>query len=304
MGLLENWKSSLGLAWNNPSLLVVLGLEFVFASVVGLLFFLLDMWMIVTLNPLAKAAATPRQFISLVTNPATYAVLGTLVLVQALLLGLIDAYFKGGFFSMARNTIQDGGTSMREFLSGAKRYVWPMLGLTIVRYGILIVCGLPLLVAGISILGSSPSLVDARQWALLGVALAAMLVAWLATFVLFLYAEAAIVFDGEGGMAAIRVSVRNVVAAPGRSLLLAGLVLLTIVAASVLEWLLGMPMALLARYQPSLQLASDAWGFVLNAISLFAATVVALLIFSAYASARKHARPAGAHERVKKRAGR
>ncbi len=104
---------------HNPVLTLLLFLEFLFFTPVTVLFFLFQ-------------------------NASPYLVGSA----QLLLFLLIDAFFKAGFFGMAKNVVIDGSTSLREFLPNAKRYWVPILSFQGTVLLLLVLAGLPLLFFG------------------------------------------------------------------------------------------------------------------------------------------------------------
>jgi hypothetical protein len=274
--------------WQNPSLLGVLLLEFLFSVVLGILFFIVDALILASMNQTAFDLAQPN-FINwqAFLNTETIIVAILLIVVEGFLFVYLDSFFKSGFFGMCKNLVQDGSTTFQEFLPSAKRYWHPMFRLLLVRNLLLLIFLIPLVFAGISYLGTTPQFVTPGQAVFFFTTLAIFLIASAIIFLLFFYAEAVVVFRDQAAILSIKESVQLVRSRFGPTFLAFALTILIIVLGGAIESLFATPIDMVASTltpETSIVLvgALNFLRFTLNIVSIIASVIASVYIFLTY----------------------
>lgn len=272
---------------SNPSIFFVLILELVLAFLAFTLFFLLDTALLTWLNRDAltpQVLQNPQAMISVLSNPQTIALALLLLAVQGAIMIVIDSYFKAGAYGMIKNAIKDGSTSFKEFVPNTKRFFIPFFAYQLIRALLLVIVSIPFVVGLVSIIGTTPSLIDQGQIALIitGSVIAAL--GGLIVLFLFLYVAPAIFLDGKGAVPAIKHSIELVKSRFLPSVGIALTLLLILVIASILGSLVSLPFNILITPESSqaLFLAGDIVKFLTNLISIAAGIIATFFLFHSY----------------------
>jgi hypothetical protein len=283
----ERLKTSFAHFKKSPSLLNVMIMEFILSVLLGILFFVGNLAIIVWLNQtgfqaLGDQALDMEAFIAVALNAKTIITLVLVLIVEGLIFVYMDSFFKAGFYGMLKNAVHDGSTTFQEFVPEAKRYWHPMFRFLLLRYVLLIVFGIPLIVAAISVAGTTPALISSSQWVLLGVTFTIFIVAMLLIFFWLFYGEAVIVFEDADTKQAVKDSGRIVKqhlgATIGAFLIVVGIILV----ATVVESVLALPFDALAEKVGSTAFLRDVVKFLLNIITISAGIIASIFIFLTY----------------------
>ena len=271
--------------WRNPSLLGVLVLQYAIVTLLGILFGLMDIALIASLNggtlgPLLDQGAPQEALIGAVWNAKTAIALGVVGGVQFLLLTAVASWFTAGAYGMIRNLLLDGSTALREFRPMARRFVWRIFRFTLLRYALLAVLTAPLVFSFLGIAGTTSGLVTPGQMAFFTIALIAFVVIGLFVMLLLLYGDAVIVFEDAGALRAAKRTLLLVRRHPWTSLV-TGLLSIALLAlfAIIISFLLA-PL----RAAKQAVVASEGLGIIGNVLLVAAGTVVVIFIFRTYRS--------------------
>jgi hypothetical protein len=270
MAYSDRIKSSFAGFWRNPSLLVVLILEFVGLLVLGVLFTLLSMVM-------------PKTWLSGQPTLALVVML-LIMLVQLFVYLYVHSFFASGFYGMAKNLVQDGSTVFSEFVANAKRYWHEFFWFLFVKSVIFILIGAPLFIAAVSFYGTDPSLVTPDQQTAVLVTLSLFLTLWTVVSFWLLYAKASITFREDGPLKAINTSFKMANARAGASLAALMWVVLTAVVGIALFFLLLLPfdLAYNATQSTTWSVVGDIFYLLFTVVPMSASIIGSLFVFFTY----------------------
>jgi len=286
---MRHLKTSFSRFWKNPGLLSILLLEFIFVVVFGILSYIVNTAVLFSLNTDVLAsplAATGELNWRLLLNAKTIITLSLLFIVEFLLFVYLDSIFKSGFYTMVRNTIQDGNTKFGEFTPGVKRYSFAMLRLLLFRYSCIVLLAMPLVV-GI-VLGSAITFPSSYFQSLIVVSIIIFLIGWFVISLATLYAEFVIVFDDVSAIESIikssQLVKKHFFASLGSFLMIIFLVIAGILAAKILQ----LPFSLLADRGVFYAAANQSMGFILNIFTISATVIAGLYLCQRYHDITSH----------------
>ena len=276
--------------WKNPALIGVSVLQIIALFFLGLLF---GLFMYGVFSTRAPSIGMIIAFLFV-------------LLLQFLIFLLIRGFFSAGFYVMVKNVTQDGSTTFREFVPGAKRYWLHFAAYLFCRYLIVLLLMMPFLVSLSSDpmggIGFFPSAAQIGWFFFWVVSSAIVLFFWL------LWGEALIVYEDLSAWEAIKGSIRMANENVGQTVkvaLLSGLVVF--VGILVLAMLIIPYQALFVYPQypqgitPETQLPGSfiavqtAIDIVTYAVMMIAVIIVMLFIFHNFM------RVAGKHKRKRRK---
>jgi hypothetical protein len=297
--------------WQSPALLSVSLLEFIFTVLLGFLFYLLDMFILKSMN-IEVFSAAGGDWHSLV-NPTTIFVGLLLILVQGIIFVYVTSFFKAGFYGMLKNTIHDNSTVFAEFMPSAKRYWYALFRLLLFRYAILFCIASPFILSFIIYVWTTPQFVSSSLSLVLMSTFLLGILLGLLTFFLLMWSEAIIVFEDEDALNAMKQSfqlTKKYMMIPFVAFLV---FLLLIVGAVVVSSIISVPFELAATrlppaegakiglMTPQWQMTNDLVDFLLNVVTIYASIVGSLFIFAVYYELTREKKVAVVHPPSKKK---
>lgn len=276
--------------WRNPSVLGVLLLQYILVMLVVVLFVAIDaaiIWWLNsgTLGPLLSADQfQPEALLNAIWNARTISTIVAVGLIQLVLLLLLSSIFTAGALGMMRNLLLDGSTRFQEFPSMARRFTGQVFRFTLLRYALLAIPIGLFLFAVLSVLGTTPELIDSTQIGLLITSGVILLVVGVLVAFLLMYGDAVIVFEDLGALHAARRTLRIVREHPGTSIAAGLLGFTTIIVLSIIVSLLTMPLSIAADATGSagLLVGEQVVSFLGNIILMAAGLVVTIFLFRTY----------------------
>lgn len=289
MSHIERLKASGTDLWRNPSVMGVMVLQYLLASLLVILCIVTDLAVVagmnkVALGPLLAQEASPEAFVYALWNTPTIVVVVILVIIQLAILTFVSAMFTAGAYGMIKNLLLDGTTTFREFVPEARRYTGKIFRFALLRFAILIIPIALFALAVVSVLGTTPGLVTGGQYAFLFSALGLLLGVGLIASLLLIYGDAVIVFEDIGALAAAKRTFALVRKRPGvtiaTALLAFGVMLLLIIIVMVLS----IPLQPAAGSSPSLGrvMSAQAADIVGNVLLLATSLLITIFIFRTY----------------------
>lgn len=186
--------------WRNPSIMGVMVLQYVLFTLLGVLFILIDLAVVASINgealaPLLTGTAPTEAFVHAIWNAPTIITLSIIIFIQLAILTFIGALFTAGAYGMIRNLLLDGNTTFKEFVPMARRYTGRIFRFTLLRYAIILIPLIILTFAFVGILGTTQGLVSDSQFTFLFGAMGLVAAVALTASLLLLYGDAIIVFE-------------------------------------------------------------------------------------------------------------
>jgi hypothetical protein len=189
---------------NNPVLVGVLVLQAILVWLLIALFAIIDAGIVFYVGGLDPNALRMEVLVQTLFTGKILMVLLPVLLIQSLIIAVIDAFFRAGFYGMLKNTILDGMTQFKEFVPEAKRFFPQMFWFGCIRYLIVLILFLPLLIALKGTLSISPAMIADAQIMKIFAAGAFFAFGLFILFLFFLYGEAVIVFENLAAIPAIK----------------------------------------------------------------------------------------------------
>ena len=270
------FRDALAQVWRSPALLGILFVEFVALFIASIGFALIPV--------------------------ASLGVAIAILVIQLVLSLLFDAVVTAGFSGMVRNAVEDGSTTIREFLPALRRYWTRFVGYFIIRAAIIILLAIPFIISVIDPPIAGYTGFHYAWFAFFAVASALVAFFWL------LWTAAIIVFDDAQTLDALKDSIRFTRAHPWitarTALACAGVMLAMLVLSTITSMPYRSVMAGFTEYDVptpgvlALGAATDIVSFILFSMAVI---VCAAYVLGTY---RTMSQPASRKARRKARASR